>query len=156
MYNRLTKKQLINDINIFFLKQGLECSIDITRISKKKLIEIMIENDIPHINKEQLKLEIEETEKYNYYLEIIHYNFMKFKNINIDDIKMIYNNQMNSDDLNKIIINNNLVMNGHFKETSELINDLIIAMNKYYNSTNTKNTIEYKTIPDIIKNLNLL
>jgi hypothetical protein len=156
MYNRLTKKQLINDINIFFLKQGLECSIDITRISKKKLIEIMIENDIPHINKEQLKLEIEETEKYNYYLEIIHYNFMKFKNMNIDDIKNIHNNHMNSDDLNKIIIDNNLVMNGHFKETSELINDLIIAMNKYYNSTNTKNTIEYKTIPDIIKNLNLL
>lgn len=156
MYNRLTKKQLINDINIFFLKQGLECSIDITRISKKKLIEIMIENDIPHINKEQLKLEIEETEKYNYYLEIIHYNFMKFKNMNIDDIKNIHNNHMNSDDLNKIIIDNNLVMNGHFKETSELINDLIIVMNKYYNSTNTKNTIEYKTIPDIIKNLNLL
>ena len=33
----------------------------------------MIENDIPHIDNEKLKNEIEETEKFNYYLEIIYY-----------------------------------------------------------------------------------
>ena len=53
---------------------------------------------------EKLKNEIEETEKFNYYLEIIYYNFMKYHNINIDDIRNIHNNtKLTSNDLNEII-----------------------------------------------------
>ena len=157
MFSKLTKKQLINDINIFFLKQGKICEGNIYKISKKKLIEIIIENEIPHIDNEKLKLEIEETEKFNYYIEIIYYNFMKYKNIDIDDIYKIHNNpNINSNDLNKIIIDNNLRMDGFIKETKILVNDLYNSIDKYYKSTGTKNTIEFKTIPDLIKNLNLL
>ncbi len=157
MFSKLTKKQLINDINIFFLKQGKICEGNIYKISKRKLIEIMIENEIPHIDNEKLKLEIEETEKFNYYIEIIYYNFMKYKNIDIDDIYKIHNNpNINSNDLNKIIIDNNLRMDGFIKETKILVNDLYNSIDKYYKSTGTKNTIEFKTIPDLIKNLNLL
>lgn len=157
MYSKLSKKQLINDINIFFLKQGKICEGNIYKISKRKLIEIMIENEIPHIDNEKLKLEIEETEKFNYYLEIIYYNFTKYKNIDIDDIRNIHNNpNINSNDLNKIIIDNNLRMDGFITETKTLINDLYNSIDKYYKSTGTKNTIEFKTIPDLIKNLNLL
>lgn len=157
MFSKLTKKQLINDINIFFLKQGKICEGNIYKISKRKLIEIMIENEIPHIDNEKLKLEIEETEKFNYYIEIIYYNFMKYKNIDIDDIYKIHNNpNINSNDLNKIIIDYNLRMDGFIKETKILVNDLYNSIDKYYKSTGTKNTIEFKTIPDLIKNLNLL
>ena len=118
MFTKLSKKELINDINIFFLKQGKICEGNIYKISKRKLIEIMIENEIPHIDNEKLKLEIEETEKFNYYIEIIYYNFMKYKNIDIDDIYKIHNNpNINSNDLNKIIIDNNLRMDGFIKET---------------------------------------
>lgn len=157
MFTKLSKKELINDINIFFLKQGKICEGNIYKISKRKLIEIMIENEIPHIDNEKLKLEIEETEKFNYYIEIIYYNFMKYKNIDIDDIYKIHNNpNINSNDLNKIIINNNLRMDGFIKETKILVNDLYNSIDKYYKSTGTKNTIEFKTIPDLIKNLNLL
>ena len=157
MYNNLSKKQLINDIKIFFLKEGKECCINISKISKNKLIEIMIENDIPHIDNEKLKNEIEETEKFNYYLEIIYYNFMKYHNINIDDIRNIHNNtKLTSNDLNEIIMKYNLKFDSYMNETKELVKDLYIAMDKYYKTTGIKNTIEFKTIPDIIKNLNLL
>jgi len=157
MFSKLSKKQLINDINIFFLKQGKICEGNIYKISKRKLIEIMIENEIPHIDNEKLKSEIEETEKFNYYIEIIYYNFMKYKNIDIDDIYKIHNNpNINSNDLNKIIIDNNLRMDGFIKETKILVNDLYNSIDKYYKSTGIKNTIEFKTIPDLIKNLNLL
>lgn len=157
MFTKLSKKELINDINIFFLKQGKICEGNIYKISKRKLIEIMIENEIPHIDNEKLKLEIEETEKFNYYIEIIYYNFMKYKNIDIDDIYKIHNNpNINSNDLNKIIIDYNLRMDGFIKETKILVNDLYNSIDKYYKSTGTKNTIEFKTIPDLIKNLNLL
>jgi len=157
MFNKLSKKQLINDINIFFLKQGKICEGNIYKISKRKLIEIMIENEIPHIDNEKLKLEIEETEKFNYYIEIIYYNFMKYKNIDINEIKKIHNNpNINSNDLNKFIIDNNLCMYGFMIETKTLVNDLYNSIDKYYKSTGLKNTIEFKTIPDLIKNLNLL
>ena len=157
MYNNLSKKQLINDIKIFFLKEGKECCINISKISKNKLIEIMIENDIPHIDNEKLKNEIEETEKFNYYIDIIYYNFMKYKNIDIDEIRKIHNNpEITADDLNLIIINNNLKFDNNMNETKELIKDLYNSLDKYYKNTGLKNTIEFKTIPDIIKNLNFL
>ena len=41
MYNKLSKKQLINDINIFFLKQVKECDGNIYKIAKNKLISIL-------------------------------------------------------------------------------------------------------------------
>ena len=41
-------------------------------------------------------------------------------------------------------------------ETKELIKDLYNSLDKYYKNTGLKNTIEFKTIPDIIKNLNFL
>ena len=157
MYTKLSKKQIINDINIFFLKQGKECDENIHKIAKNKLINIMIENDIPHIDNEKLKNEIEETEKFNYYLSIIYHNFMKYKNIDIDQIKNIhFNNNLSSNELNEIIINNNLKFDNYINETKELIKDLYNAMDKYYKNTGNKNIIEFKTIPDIIQNLNLL
>lgn len=157
MYNKLSKKQLINDINIFFLKQGKESNCNLFKISKNKLINIMIENDIPHIDNEKLRNEIEETEKFNYYLDIIYYNFMKYKNIDIDEIKNLHNNfELTTNDLNTIIIKYNLKYDNNINETKELIKDLYNSMDKYYKNTGIKNTIEFKTIPDIIKNLNFL
>ena len=57
--SKLTKKQLINDINIFYLKKGIECD-NIYKISKCKLIKLIIENDIPHIDEDTLKKDKDE------------------------------------------------------------------------------------------------
>lgn len=157
MTSKLTKKEMINDINIFFLKQGKVCDINIYKISKLKLIQIVIENDIPHIDKDALKIEIEETEKFNYYLEVIYHNFMKYKNLDVGIIRGLNNNpDITANDLYEIIMKNNLKFDNDMKETKELVLGLVKVMNDYYLATNNHKYEGLKTIPDIIEKLSLI
>jgi len=147
----LSKKALINDIRFFYLKKGIECE-GIFKINKSKLLQIVIDNDIPHINENDLKNEIEETEKFNYFTQIIHYNFHKYHSISFDDIKNLYNdNSIKSDTLNLFIQKNNLIINNDMDDTKTLVNDLYNAINKYCSNTNKSNNITFKTIPHIIQ-----
>lgn len=149
MTSKLSKKQMINDINVFFLKQGKVCEGNIYKVSKAKLLEIIIENDIPHINSDDLKNEIEETEKFNYYLEIIHHNFMKYKNISVQIIVDIHNNKnLNSSDLEKIIKDHNIKYENDTNELKELVIGIVNLIKKYHHTK-----IPYKTLPDIIQEL---
>lgn len=154
MTSKLTKKELINDINIFFLKQGKTCEVNLYKISKSKLIQIVIENDIPHIDKEALKREIEETEKYNYYIEVIYHNFMKYKNVPIEVIRNLNNN--NTEQLYEIICKYNLNFDNHIKETNDLVVGLVKVLNDYYLATNNHKYDALKTIPDIIQKLSTI
>jgi len=152
MSSKLSKKQMINDINIFFLKQGKVCEGNIYKVSKSKLFEIIVDNDIPHINNNNLKEEIEETEKFNYYLEIIHHNFMKYKNISVEILRDIHKNKdLTSKDLEKIINNNNLIFENDLNELSILVNEIMNSINKYH-----KSKIAFKTLPDIIEELAII
>lgn len=156
MSSKLSKKQLINDIKVFYLKQGTECE-GIMKISKNKLLEIVLDNDIPHIDNDTLKKEIEETEKFNYYKEIIYYNFIKFNKPSNDIIRSIYNNpKITSNDLDIIIKENNLIFSNDIEELKKLVLDLFDSIHKYCSATNTKNTIHFITIPSIIQFLNNL
>jgi hypothetical protein len=156
MTSKLSKKQLINDIKVFYLKQGKECE-GICKISKSKLIELIIENDIPHVDDETLKNEIQETEKFNYYMNVIYYNFIKFNNISYDIISNIRSNsQIKSSDLHKIITDNNLEYGNDMEEIKQLSLDLFNVIHNYCSKTNTKNTIQFKTIPSIIQFLSKL
>ncbi len=157
MTSKLTKKELINDINIFFLKQGKACEVNLYKISKSKLIEIVIENDIPHIDKDSLKTEIEETEKFNYYLEVIYYNFMKYKNVPIEVIRNLNkNSNLTTNDLYMIIQEHNLKFDNHMKETSDLVSGMVKVLNDYYLATSDHKYDGLKTIPDIIQRLSSL
>ncbi len=156
MTSKLSKKQLINDIKVFYLKQGKECE-GICKISKSKLIELIIEHDIPHVDDETLKNEIQETEKFNYYMNVIYYNFIKFNNISYDIISNIRSNsQIKSSDLHKIITDNNLEYGNDMEEIKQLSLDLFNVIHNYCSKTNTKNTIQFKTIPSIIQFLSKL
>lgn len=154
MTSKLTKKELINDINIFFLKQGKICEVNLYKISKSKLIEIVIENDIPHIDKETLKKEIEETEKFNHYIEVIYHNFMKYKNVPMEVMKDLNNN--NTEQLYEIINKYNLKFDDNIKETNELVRGLVRVLNDYYLATNNHKYDGLKTIPDIIQRLSII
>ena len=157
MSSKLSKKQMINDINIFFLKQGKVCEGNIYKISKTKLWQIIVDNDIPHIDSKLLQLEIEETEKFNYYLEIIYHNFMKYKNISIEIIKNIHlDSSLKSNDLEKIIIENNLKYDNDIKDFKELISKLVQSINNYYIAINHTNKMPIKSIPDVINELSLI
>ena len=154
MTTKLTKKELINDINIFFLKQGKACEVNLFKISKSKLIEIVIENDIPHIDKEALKTEIEETEKYNHYLQVIYHNFMKYKNVPVEVIRDLNKNpNVTTKDLYEIIQTHNLKFDDHMKETNDLVSGLVKVLNDYYLATSNHKYDGLKTIPDIIQRL---
>jgi hypothetical protein len=149
MSYKLTKRDLINDIIHYHLKNGETYDNNtIFNLSKKKLFEYIILNNIPHITPDILKEEIIETEKFNYYYETIFHNFKKYKNINYSDIKDLSFNS-NSNSLNDIIISNNLKFDNDINETKELIEQLLFNINQYCISTNTLNTIEFKTLPDI-------
>ena len=63
-----------------------------------------------------LKTEIEEIEKFNYYYQIIHHNFRKYKNISFDDFKYITFNS-NSTQLNNLIVSHNLKFENDINET---------------------------------------
>jgi hypothetical protein len=152
MSSKLTKKQLINDIKVYYLKQGQECDNNIMKISKTKLLEIVLDNDIPHINNETLKKEIEETEKFNFYMNIIYYNFIKFNKPSYDIIRDIKSNHnITSQDLDLIITENNLIISNDIEDIKILVLDLFNSIHKYCSNTNTKNTIQYKTIPSILQ-----
>lgn len=154
MTTKLTKKELINDINIFFLKQGKACEVNLFKISKSKLIEIVIENDIPHIDKDALKTEIEETEKYNHYLQVIYHNFMKYKNVPVEVIRDLNKNpNVTTKDLYEIIQTHNLKFDDHMKETNDLVTGLVKVLNDYYLATSNHKYDGLKTIPDIIQRL---
>jgi len=153
---RLSKKDLINNIDIYYLKDNKKCD-GLFKLSKKKLIQLIMDNDIPIIDKSSLKYEIEETEKFNYYMEIIYYNFIKYNNVDIDIIRNLRNNQnINSTYLYDIIIKYNLKMDNMNKieNTKKFVIALFNSIHEYTINENIKNNIEYKTIPNIIKFLN--
>ena len=151
MQHKLTKKQIIDIINIFYLKKGIKIETNLKKLSKNKLLNLITEENIPILNETELKLEIEENEKFTINLEIIYYNFMRYKNISssiIIDIKK--NNNLTANDLQIIIDNNNLIIDDI--ENVRNINKMILEISNIYNLySNKKSLLEYKTIPDIIK-----
>lgn len=156
---KLKKKYLIDNITNYYFKQG-QIVNNINKISKEKLINLMINNKIPIINKKKLKYEIKEKELYTTNLNIIYYNFMKYKNIHYDIINDIKNNpDLTSNDLENIIDKYNLIIvnDDEITKTNKLILDLCYAYNSYYNESTSDNLLlEVKTIPDIIKCLEFL
>jgi signal transduction histidine kinase len=54
---KMNKYDIINSINIHYYKKGVICS-NIYKLSKEKLLTILIDNEIEYITKEQLKKDI--------------------------------------------------------------------------------------------------
>jgi hypothetical protein len=125
------------------------------KYTKRQLIDIINENEISIYDNYKLMEETLETERYTANLEIIYYNFMKFKNIPIYIIKEIQNNSdLTANDLEIIINANNLIIEDNIddmKKFNKMIFTIAGAINEYsiYN-----NKLEYKTLPDIINVLN--
>ena len=56
-YNLLTKKQLFENIQTFYSRKGLYID-KIEKLNKETLIQLMIDQKIPHITKDDVKKEI--------------------------------------------------------------------------------------------------
>ena len=145
----LTKSELIDSINIHYLRQGILCE-NLHKISKIKLLELYIDNKIEYVNKEQLKKEIIETEKYNHLRDIIHCNFIKYENIPYDLIATI-KSDTSIEDLEKIIEKYNLKYEQSFVNIKELVLNLYKSYIKYCEKSAIKNECIYITLPSITK-----
>jgi len=133
--NKYSKKELIDIILIHFLKDGKIVETNLNKINKKKLIEIINENDINIHNKSMLIAETLEIEQYITNLEIIYYNFLKYKNINISFINDIKNNSsLTSKDLDDIIKTNSLIISddiNEIKKFNKMISQITEAISNY-------------------------
>jgi hypothetical protein len=156
--NKFTKKEIIEIINIYYIKNNINIEINLNKLSKTKLIDIINNENIPIINNNDLINETIETEKFNDYIEIIYYNFLKYKNIHYSIISYIKENynSLSSTDLHNIIIKNNLIIDdiNIVKNTNKMIVDISNIINSFSNQTNSKIILENKTLPDIIHFLN--
>ncbi len=136
--NKYTKRDLIDIILIHYLKKDKYIETNLNKINKQKLIDIIITNNIYIYNNNELIEETLEIEKFNNLLEIIYYNFMKFKNININIIKQIQNNVLlTSNDLETIITKFNLIIDIDIisiKKYNKIMSDIsnVINKNKIY------------------------
>lgn len=146
---KLTKIELINSITVHYLKKGVLCE-NLTKISKVKLLEIYIDNNIEYVNEDQLKNEIIIVEKYNYLRDIIHCNFIKYENIPYDVIANIKSDTTN-EDLEIIIKNYNLKYEKSFDNIKELVCNLYKSYSKYCEKSSIKNQCIYITLPSITK-----
>ena len=88
---RLTRIDLINSIKIHFLNKGLLCQ-NLDKMTKNKLLEFAIENEVDFITKEQLKNEIIDIETYNSMRDVIYCNFIKYENIPYEVVSNIDTN----------------------------------------------------------------
>jgi transcriptional/translational regulatory protein YebC/TACO1 len=146
---KLTKLELIDSINMHYFKKGILCE-NLNKMSKFKLLEIYIDNNIEYVNKEQLKTEILATEKYNHLRDIIHCNFIKYENIPYDIIANIKSDTTN-EELEKIIEKYNLKYEESFINLKELVFNLYKSYKKYCDKSSIKNECIYITLPNIIK-----
>ncbi len=103
---KMNKKDIINSINVHYLKQGVLCG-NIYKLSKDKLLTILNDNNIEYISKDQLKEDILNIEKYNNLRDIIYCNFIKYENISYDIISKI-TTTTTIEELEAIISKNNL------------------------------------------------
>ena len=132
--NKYSKKDLIEIILIHYLKKDKFVEMNLNKISKQKLIDIIIDNSIYIYNYDELIKETLEIENFNNFLEIIFYNYMKFKNININIIKKIQNNNLlTSKDLQLIIHQYNLYIDcdiNTIKKYNKIMSDIYNVINK--------------------------
>jgi hypothetical protein len=122
----------------------------LTKISKVKLLELYIDNNIDYVNEEQLKNEIIAIEKYNHLRDIIHCNFIKYENIPYDVIKNIKSDTTN-EELEEIILKYNLKYETSFSNIKELTLNLYKSYTKYCEKSSIKNQCIYITLPSILK-----
>jgi len=149
---RLSKRNLLNDIDIFFLKNQMNYDGDIFKLKKKDLIKIMLDYDIPHIDENILKEEILKYEKYNKLRNKILYNYYKYNNIDPD----IINDLSDDEKLEAIIEEYNLTeepIENELEEIIKLTKTIAIAYKNYCVNTNKICNIKYLSLQLVLSNI---
>jgi hypothetical protein len=148
----LSKKQLQEDVKVFYLRKGMYIE-KINRINKENLIELMTNENIPHITKEDIEKETIALEKYNTLMSIIKYNKIKYDNIPYDDIMNIYK-IYSIEEIEKYIDENKLDKNTeNLENISELVSNIYNSYKQFCEKSNIKFDAK-NTLPSMIDMLN--
>lgn len=143
----ISKKDLMRDVEIYFLKQNKVVPQDIALMKKQELIDYMELNDIVHYTPELIEKEVREINHENHLKNIITYNIMRYNNVDI--IKL------NESDIEEYIKENNLDTNlEHLHDYAVLLYNLHATYEGFCKSTGTeyvKDTI--KSIPKMLEHL---
>ena len=130
----MNKLDLINSISYYYLKKGLLCK-NISKLPKKKLLQIYNENNIEFISVDRLKEITLEIEKFNYLRDIIYCNYIKYENVPKEIIMNIDNNTT-LEQLSEIINNYDLKYEDNFNNLKELTLNLYKIYTNYCNKSN--------------------
>ena len=146
---KLSKRNLLNDIDIFFFREKKECNYDLLKLKKKDLIKLMLDYNIPHITDEILKEETLKIEKNNRLKNIILYNFHKYNNVDVDILLTTTTNE----EFEKIIEDHNLTeepSENDLQELVKLIKNITALFKNYCLTTNKQFNIKMFTLPHIL------
>lgn len=148
--SNISKKHLLQDIELFFLKQGKTLPKEILQMKKNQLIEYMEENEIVHYTQSMITEDIQKYNKQNYDKNIIYYNIMCYDNVNIDEI--------DNDNLEQFIQNNNLDRNiDNFQATSIFLSKIYSSLEEFCKNTNNEyEPHKLKSFPKVIQYIDLL
>ena len=153
-YSLLTKKQLFENIQTFYSRKGLYID-KIEKLNKETLVQLMIEEKIPHITKDDVKKEINELERYNAAMDIIKYNHIKFDNI--PQTHMINLQKISSvEEIENYIIENKLDSNVfNLQNITELVTNIYNSYKIYCEKSNIKINAN-KTLPSLINSIAII
>lgn len=144
----LSKKSIMEDISLHFIKQAKTVPSDVIAMKKNQLIDYMEIHNITHYTHELLEKEIKIHMEQDNAKKIIYYNIIRYDNVNVNDI--------DNDRLVEYIQANDLDRDmSHFNQYAKLLSTIYKAYDEFCNTTNYQhNNDKIKSFPKIIQNLN--
>jgi len=148
--SNISKKHLLQDIELFFLKKGQPLPKEINQMKRNQLVEYMEENEIEHYTQSMIIEEIQKYNKQNHDKNVIYYNIMCYDNVNIDEI--------DNDNLGQFIKNNNLDENiDNLQATSIFLSKIYSSLEEFCKNTNNEyKPHKLKSFPKVIQYIDLL
>jgi len=140
--------KLLQDVELFFLRQGKKMPQEVAKMKKRDLIDYMMLNSIPHYTAEDLENEYNECQRITRNKNIIIYNIIRYDNVDVENI--------DDQNMEKYIEENNLDKNvENFDAYTVFLRDLY---NAYENFRKAKGdsvvTDKMKSFPKILKKIN--
>ena len=143
----ISKKDLLRDVEIWYMKQKKDIPQHIISLKKKELIDFMELNNIQHYTQEILESEIKKYEKQNKLKDIIIYNIMKYDNIDVSTI--------DNDNLERFIDDNKLDTDiKDIQQYAKLLHNLYVCYDEFCKSINKNyNSDKIKSFPKILQHI---
>lgn len=145
--HNLSRNSLLQDISLYFIKQGKHVPSDILAMKKNDLIDFMETNEIIHYTPELIEIETKKYIAEDNAKKIIHYNMIRYDNVNTEDID---NNNLvgyvESQELDQEM--------KHFNSYAKMLSAIYTAYDKFCEETSCeKQNDKIKSFPKVIQHL---